>query len=114
MKLPDKDIGCHRCGFEKKCRQLVVDGLCNRWIEVAGMNPNTGEEIKHYDCVDNWGPMLTLENSQQVRQLGAAVESLRNEMLNQQKIANSIEAAKLQQAKLFMEKKQQGLIKDGG
>ena len=97
MDLPDKDIGCHRTGFEKKCRQLVCDGICNRWIEVMGMNPQSGEQIKHYDCVDNWMPTLMLENSQQQRQTAAAVESFRNEMVKMNEASNLIELAKLHQ-----------------
>lgn len=78
LNLPDEKVGCHHTGFEKKCRQLVCDGVCNRWIQIIGTNPNTGEPVNQFDCVDNWTPMLLIENSQLQRQTGAAVESFRN------------------------------------
>jgi capsule polysaccharide export protein KpsE/RkpR len=45
------------------------------------MNPNTGEDVDHWSCAVTWMPMLTIENSQQQRHTGAAVESFRNEVV---------------------------------
>jgi hypothetical protein len=90
--LPDKDIGCHHTGFTRKCRELVASGECRRYIQIMGKNPNTGEDVNRWDCVDNWTPMLLIENAQQSRQTGAAVESFRNEMVN----ANGIVAIQQQ------------------
>ena len=45
------------------------------------MNPNTGEDVDHWSCAVAWMPMLTIENSQQQRSTGAAVESFRNEVV---------------------------------
>jgi hypothetical protein len=42
-------------------------------MHVRGMNPNTGQEVDHWSCAVTWMPMLTIENSQQQRQTGAAV-----------------------------------------
>ena len=78
MDLPNKDRGCHHTGFARKCRELVVSGECERWTQIQGMNPNTGEQISRHGCIDDWGPMLMIENTQQQRQTGAAVENLRN------------------------------------
>lgn len=50
-------------------------------MHVRGMNPQTGEDIDHWGCAVTWLPMLTIENSQQQRQTGAAVESFRNEVV---------------------------------
>ena len=50
-------------------------------IQVRGTNPNTGQEVDEWDCSIKWLPMLLIENSQQQRQTGAAVESFRNEMV---------------------------------
>ena len=49
-------------------------------MKVRGTNPNTGEEIDDYGCSVAWLPILMIENSQQQRQTGAAVESFRNEV----------------------------------
>lgn len=46
-----------------------------------GTNPNTGKEVDEWGCAIAWMPILMIENSQQQRQTGAAVESFRNEMV---------------------------------
>ena len=50
-------------------------------MKVNGTNPNTGEIIDDWGCSIAWLPVLMIENSQQQRQTGAAVESFRNEMV---------------------------------
>lgn len=80
MDLPDKTIGCHHTGFARKCRTLVTGGTCRRWINIVGVNPNTGEPVNKYDCVDNWGPLLQIENSQQQRCTAASVDKTANEI----------------------------------
>ena len=57
-------------------------GLECAWItQVRGSDPNSGKEVDHWDCAVKWIPMLLIENSQQQRQTGAAVESFRNEIV---------------------------------
>lgn len=75
MKIEPKH-NCPLDGF-KPCRQLD----CAWFIKVRGSNPNTGEEIDDYGCSIAWMPILMIENSQQQRSTGAAVESFRNEMV---------------------------------
>lgn len=79
--IPDKSIMCHRTGFARSCREIVVEGQCRLWMQIMGHNPNTGEQISHWGCADELLPLLMIENSQQQRQTGAAVESFRNEMV---------------------------------
>lgn len=50
-------------------------------MKIRGNNPNTGKEVDEYGCSMAWLPMLMIENSQQQRSTGAAVESFRNEMV---------------------------------
>lgn len=54
---------------------------CNWFTQVRGTNPNTGKEVDEWGCAMTWLPVLLIENSQQQRQTGAAVESFRNEMV---------------------------------
>jgi hypothetical protein len=75
MQLEVKS-NCPLDGF-KPCRQFD----CAWFTQVRGTNPNTGKEVDEYACAIAWLPMLTIENSQQQRQTGAAVESFRNEMV---------------------------------
>jgi hypothetical protein len=55
---------------------------CAWYMRISGMNPNTGEQLDDWGCAIAWLPVLLIENSQQQRQTGAAVESLRNEVNN--------------------------------
>jgi hypothetical protein len=68
-------------------------------MKVRGNNPNTGEEIDDYGCSMAWLPVLMIENSQQQRQTGAAVESFRNEMVKANDMGQQVLLATLQQAR---------------
>lgn len=70
---------------------------CKFFIEVLGTNPNTGSEISNWDCAVAWLPILMIENSQQQRQTGAAVESFRNEMVQSNAVSQAILAANMQE-----------------
>jgi hypothetical protein len=63
--------------IKKDCIQMK----CAWFTQIRGTNPNTGKEIDEYGCAIAWMPILTIENSQQQRHTGAAVESFRNEMV---------------------------------
>lgn len=65
LKQKQEDV-CHTCGF---------------YTHVRGKHPQTNEELDHWACSIEWLPTLLIENSQQSRQTGAAVESFRNEMV---------------------------------
>ena len=82
--LPPDNMTCHDTGHKKKCKDLCMN--CWKWVQVQGHNPNTGEPLNAWKCSDHWQVLLMIENSQQQRQTGAAVESFRNEMIkgNQQ------------------------------
>lgn len=75
MKIEIKN-NCPLNNFEP-CRQFD----CSWFVQIRGINPQSGQEVDEYACAMAWLPMLTIENSQQQRQTGAAVESFRNEMV---------------------------------
>lgn len=54
---------------------------CQFWISVMGKHPQSGETINQGGCAITWMPLLMIENSQQQRETGAAIESFRNEMM---------------------------------
>ena len=54
---------------------------CAWFTQLRGVNPNTGKEVDEWGCAVTWLPLLLIENSQQQRSTGAAVESFRNEMV---------------------------------
>lgn len=54
---------------------------CNWFIQIRGLNPNTGQEVDEWGCSIAWLPHLLIENANQTRQAGAATESFRNEFV---------------------------------
>jgi hypothetical protein len=80
----DAKILCPLMGYECIEDGAIKDGelvKCRFWVHVQGKNPQTGETVSNGDCAFCWTPVLLIENSQQQRQTGAAVESFRNEMV---------------------------------
>lgn len=78
----------HNCplnGFEP-CKQLD----CAWFVKLAGTDPNTGKPVDEFGCAMAWMPMLLIENAQQSRQTGAAVESFRNEMVKQSETSHEL------------------------
>lgn len=75
-----------------ECKQMQ----CNWFTQVRGTNPNTGAEIDEWGCAITWLPVLLIENSQQQRQTGAAVESFRNEMVRANEASQQILLATVQ------------------
>ena len=77
IPIAEKGRTCplHQKDMSKVCNK------CPLWINVRGSDPNTGQEVNHWDCSLAWLPTLLIENSQQTRQAAAATESFRNEMV---------------------------------
>jgi hypothetical protein len=84
MKIEPK-ANCPLHNFEP-CKQLD----CAWFLKIRGSNPNTGEDVDDWGCAIAWMPVLMIENSQQQRQTGAAVESFRNEMVKSNEVSQQI------------------------
>lgn len=92
MKMEAKP-NCPLNGFEP-CKQFD----CAWFMAIRGTNPNTGADVDEHGCAMAWMPMLMIENSQQQRQTGAAVESFRNEMVAANQTSQRILLATAQQS----------------
>ena len=99
--LPDPQVKCPATGFKQSCRAIVSKHDCPKFVKISGVNPNDGQPVDRFGCVDGFLPMLLIENSQMQRQTGAAVESFRNEMVkaNHASLAALVAAA---QAELML------------
>ena len=84
MQIESKS-NCPLDGFNP-CRQLE----CAWFIKIAGTNPNTGKEVEEWGCSMAWLPIMMIENSQQQRSTGAAVESFRNEMVKANEVSQRV------------------------
>lgn len=63
--------------YKKTCKQLD----CAWFVQLRGTHPQTGADIDEYGCAVSWLPILLIEGAKETRQIGAAVESFRNEMV---------------------------------
>lgn len=79
----------------KKCK--TTD--CAWFIQLRGMNKNTGEDVDEWGCSIAWLPILLIENASQSKQTGAAVESFRNEMVKSNEFGQHILMASIEAAK---------------
>jgi hypothetical protein len=84
MKIEPKN-NCPLDGFNP-CRQLE----CAWFMKIQGKNPQDGTDIDEWGCSMAWLPVLMIENSQQQRQTGAAVESFRNEMVKANEVGQRV------------------------
>lgn len=91
MKIEPKNQ-CPLNNFEP-CKELE----CAWFLKIRGTNPNTGQDVDDWGCSLAWLPILLIENSQQQRQTGAAVESFRNEMVKANENSQQVLLATIQQ-----------------
>lgn len=63
---------------------------CAWYTQLRGKDPQSENEIDEWGCAIAWTPVLLVENSQQQRQTGAAVESFRNEMVLANKTSQQV------------------------
>lgn len=84
MKIEAKS-NCPLDGFNP-CRQLE----CAWFMKIRGKDPQSDKDIEEWGCSMAWLPILMIENSQQQRQTGAAVESFRNEMVKANEVGQRV------------------------
>lgn len=66
------------CPFGHTCNN------CLWYTRIRGINPQTGVDEDKLDCAINIIPILIIEHLRQAYSMGGALESFRNEMVNQQ------------------------------
>jgi hypothetical protein len=76
MKIPHADVG-FICPLHKVDTSTVCH-KCPWWTRVIGKNPQSEETIDDWRCAIALLPMLLIEGAQQTRQAGAAIETMRN------------------------------------
>jgi hypothetical protein len=93
--LPPDTVTCPYTWHEKSCRSLAMN--CPKFIRIQMTNPQGGPDIDKYGCSDAWHALLTVELIRKTNEVGAAIESFRNEtvMLSQSGPERIIEAERL-------------------
>lgn len=62
-------------------KKPCIEHECMWYIQLRGTHPQTGEPVDSFDCTMVVQPLLMIENSNQQRKTGAAIESFRNETI---------------------------------
>lgn len=84
------EIRTGACPLGSKCENVIEEDnrqiliRCPWFVKIEGKNPQSEEQFDEWRCAIAWGPILQVENAQQTRQAGAAIESLRNETVKGQ------------------------------
>lgn len=68
------------CPLGHKCETIQGEAVhrCHWFVTLQGVNPQSGERVDERGCAMQWLPILLVENSREVVNSTAAVESLRN------------------------------------
>ena len=91
-KIPIADKGMI-CPLHKKDVSQVCH-KCSWYTQIRGKNPQSTQEIDEWGCAIAWGPILAIEIAQKTNSVGAAVESFRNEMKEDNQLLLELENMK--------------------
>lgn len=73
--------------MEKICpfiKEKCLEHVCQFYVHVQGINPQTGAQMDNWDCAIAWLPVLLIEGANESRKTAASVQSFRNEMVKHQ------------------------------
>ena len=84
------DYKCPMTAFKTRCKKHRDD--CPNYVHIRGKMPQSEEDIDMYDCALKWAPTLAIELSQRMNQMGATMDSFRNELVKAQDTHNQIMA----------------------
>lgn len=81
-------------------RKPCVEGECAWWVHITGVHPQSGAQMDLWDCSIKWTPVMMLDASKNMKNVQAAVESMRNDVVDRQDNLNNalVMGAKLMQA----------------
>ncbi|SFW21807.1 hypothetical protein [Nitrosovibrio sp. Nv17] len=82
------DIRIADCPLGAKCEEIRMEGTpvlhrCPWYVEIRGVDANTGKETADWGCAIAWLPALMINAANESRKGAAATESFRNEMARQ-------------------------------
>ena len=62
-----------------ECKKLE----CVWFTQIAGTHPQTGEPFDEWGCAVAWMPLLSIENTKRLNEVGSSIESFRNATVEQ-------------------------------
>jgi|GEM_PF-639608 len=82
VKIADCPLGA-KCEEGKIENGKTVIYRCPWYVQVRGVDVNTGQEVDNWGCAIAWMPTLMINTANESRKGVAATESFRNEMVKQ-------------------------------
>ena len=82
----NEDALCPYTNGKKSCRAFRAKESCAKHVEYV-FTDGAGEQHVQRGCCDFFALRMQMETANQMRQLGAAIESLRNTVITQQEAA---------------------------
>ena len=70
-------------------KKPCIEHQCAFFTHIIGMHPQTGKELDQWDCSVRWLPVLMTEGARQTHNAVAAIESMRNEVVQRQDTLNA-------------------------
>jgi hypothetical protein len=81
-------------------KKPCIEHGCKFWVHITGMHPQSGAKVDHFDCSIAWLPVLLVEATRTTGGVQAAVESMRNEVVQRQdSLNNAVALSQRQTAK---------------
>lgn len=82
VKIADCPLGA-KCEDVKTENGKPVIYRCPWYVEIRGIDHNTGKDTENWGCAIAWMPALMINTANESRKGVAATESFRNEMVRQ-------------------------------
>lgn len=65
-------------------KKPCIEHECAWFVNIQGMHPQTGAQLDTWDCSIKWTPIMMIESARQTRGVQAAVETMRNDVVDRQ------------------------------
>ncbi len=79
-------------------KKPCVQHECAWFCHVTGQNPQTGAQIDMWDCAIKWTPVVMMDAAKNTKGVQAAVETMRNDVVERQDSLNGTIALAAQAA----------------
>lgn len=80
VRIADCPLGA-KCEEVKMVESRQILYRCPWYVQVRGVDMNTGQDIDNWGCAIAWMPTLTINTANETRKGAAATESFRNEVV---------------------------------
>jgi len=90
------------CPLGAECETSTNGGIkrCAWYVDIEGLDSNTGDKIKDSRCAMAWMPLLQIETTSKTIGVNEAICSAKEENIKRQDIALNLELQRFKQSKI--------------